>query len=1042
MNKLIEFFTKQGVFPELITVLVIAGGFLSLTNIRKEAFPNVNFDIVVVATIYPGASPYEVERLISSPLEEDFREVTGIKKMYAISLEGRSEIVIQVDPDQATSDEVKEDIQMVVDRFQDLPDDAEDPIVEVIESKIMPVIEVTVSADKNELDLKRIAKFLEREIEDISQVAKVDILGNKKYEYRIQIDLDRLKRYDVSLQEVLLMLRELNVTIPAGDFIAVDSADGIEKEVVVRSTGEFQDAKSIEEAVLRTNDLGRPLKVKDIASVSFQLADPTMNYRTLEQDTLRLIVKKKEFSDTIHLVDNLKAKLEKLKSHALLEGVSLDFINDSSYYIRNRLSILTGNLFVGLFLVLVILSLFLPFRIALIVSLGIPFSFLAAIWVFHAFGYSLNMISMMGLIIVVGMLVDDAIVVTENSVRLMEEGETPEQAAIKGVQGIWKAVFASVMTTVLAFFPMMMMTGVFGKFVKYIPMAVIFALIASLLEAYFVLPSHFARWVKPFDKKSAPKFRQKFDTLWTKFAASYERVLRRVVHPRGRYYFLGSFFLLLILTGAVAGKLKFVLFPPDGIEIFVIKMDAPKGATLNQTEKLIVPVEKALRTLPPQELMNYIITIGEHRTREDGADTKRGTHYAQAVVYLTPENKRDRFADAIIDDIKKKIGQPENLKVVVTRVNPGPPVGAPLNVGVRGEKFEDIEAALNDIIAEVSKWPGVKDVSSNYSYGKKEKVLNINQSEAALAGLTASSIGTSVRAAYEGIVPTHVRTLDEEIDVRVTLAEKQKSEDVLEKLEIMNSRGGLVPLHRVVDIKDNVGIEAIFHEQARRQFSVSGDLDTNVITSQEVTVKVKKWLKDNLEKKYPDLSFHFGGENEDTDESLASLKRTFLLAFFLIYFILILTFGNFYQPFLIILAIPLGIVSVVWTLLLHGMPLSFMAMLGIIALAGVIVNNAIVFIDFVNEAKASGEDIPTSIVKAGRLRLRAVFLTTATTILGLLPTAYGIGGLDKFVVPVALSLGWGMLIGSVLVMIYVPAFVVVAEDLRGRVLPRIKKIFS
>lgn len=1029
MNRLIEFFARQRVFPELIAILVIGAGLVALKNIRREAFPNVNFDIITVSTIYPGASPTEVENLITSPLEQDLREVNGIKKMMSISVEGRSEIVLQLDPDQVTSDEAETDVQQVVDRFQDLPKDVEeDPIVLTLESKIMPVIEVTISSDKGELDLKEVSTFLEGQIENLPEVAQVDVLGDKKYEYRIALDIEKLQRFDVSIEEILLTLEKQNVTVPAGDFSKV--IDGIEKEVVVRTTGEFKNDQDIENVVIRASDLGNPILIKDVATVTFRLAEPTMLYRAYGKNALRLVVKKKERADTITLVDRMSERLEELKKEPLLDGVEIDYINDSSYYIRNRLNVLSSNLLIGLILVLLVLGLFLPVRVALIVSVGIPFSFLATIWIFNYNDVSLNMITMMGLIIVVGMLVDDAVVVTENAYRHMEKGLKPLEAAIKGTQEIWLAVFSSVLTTMLAFFPMAMMTGVFGKFVKYIPMAVIGALAMSLIEAYFVMPSHIAQWAKSVDKNKMPRFKLAFERQWKKFENKYLSALKVAVSSPWRYLVVAGFGVTFVITIIVSMfTVKFVLFPPEGIEIFFVKVTAPKGSSLEQTEKLMMPLEKVIRNLPKDELKNYVISVGEHRTREDGADTKRGTHYGQAAVYLTPENERDRGANAIIEDVKKQIGKPEHLEVIVSRVNPGPPVGSPISVGVRGENMDEIKAALDDLYKEVVKWKGVKDLNYNYSLGKQERIIKLDPIETSLAGLTVADVGIAVRAMFEGMVPTTVKELKEEIDVRVALKKEQQDVDVLEKARVMNKMGKLIPLDQIAEIKEEVGIESIYHEANQRQFSLLGDVDTDIITASEVTDRIRAWLP-NITDKYPNLSFHFGGEEEDTNESLESLKRTFILAVCLIYFVLILTFGNFYQPILILSAIPLGIMSVLWALMLHGQPMSFMAMLGVIALAGVIVNNAIVYIDFVNKERADGKELIPAILEAGSIRLRPIALTTSTTVCGLLPTAYGLGGLDKFVVPVALSLGWGLFFGSAMVAFFIPALVATAETFK------------
>lgn len=1033
MNSLIEFFARQRIFPELISILVIVGGMFALSGIRRESFPNIEFDTIIITTIYPGASPKEVEKLISSPMEEDFREIIGIKKMFSVSVESRSEIIIQVDSDQATTDEVKDDVQIIVDRFQDLPEDAEDPIVNVIESKILPVVEIAVSADLNPTDLKKVAKFIEKEAEKISEVAGVDISGDKKYEYLIEIDMEKMSRFELSLEEILVALKETNVSVPAGDY-KINSAGGIEKEVVVRTNGEFKDIDDIKNLVLRTSDMGSSIKLSDLATVKFTLADSSLNFRAAGKSSLRLIVKKKEKADAINLVNKLKKQLDGVKELPILKGVSIDYINDSSYYIKNRLSILTSNLVVGLFLVLLILSLFLPIKVAFIVSMGIPFSFLVAIWIFNYLGFSLNLISVMGLIIVIGMLVDDAIVVIENSFRYLEEGLNPTDAAIKGTQNIWKAVFASVMTTVLAFWPMTMITGVFGKFVQYIPYAVIIALVASMVEAYFVLPAHFARWVGDYKSIKPSKFKQGFERKWKRFVSGYVFLLKKAVAKPNRYFVMVSFFAFFIVSVVFASKnLKFILFPPDGVEVFSIKLEAPRGSSLEQTEKLSLPIEKEILKLSKQELLNYIISVGEHNDSGDPGSIKRGSNYAQAVVFLTPENDRNRDANAIIEELKKSVGTPKDLKVIFSRINPGPPVGRPVNVGVRGENFEDISSALEEIKKELSGWPGIKDLDSNYKLSKDEKILKYKPNQASLARLSVQKIGTNVRALYEGVVPTTMRGDDEEIDVRVTFNESQQSLDLLSQLKIVNPAGVLVPLNKITDIEDSVGVETIYHEQAERQFTVSGDVDTKVTSALQVSAKAKDWIDKNIQPKYPELNFVYGGENEDTDESLGSLKRTFLLALFLIFFILILTFENFYQPFLILSAIPLGVVSVLLTLIIHGKPISFMAMLGIIALAGVIVNNAIVFIDFVNEGRKDGLTADESVVRAGELRLRAVTLTTSTTVLGLLPTAYGIGGLDKFVVPIALSLGWGMLIGSIMVMFFIPTLIVIVEDLRRKI---------
>ncbi|MCJ8278298.1 MAG: efflux RND transporter permease subunit, partial [Bdellovibrionales bacterium] len=364
-----------------------------------------------------------------------------------------------------------------------------------------------------------------------------------------------------------------------------------------------------------------------------------------------------------------------------IEKVNFEYINDMSYLIRRRLGVLSNNLLVGLILVVVVLSLFLPIIVSFVTAVGIPFAFLGAMWFFKFQDISLNLITMMGLIIVIGMLVDDAVVVTENAVRHMEDGDEPMEASIKGTQQIWAAVFASVMTTVLAFFPMTIMTGIFGKFVSFIPMGVIAALLISLVECYFILPYHIGRWVnKKHVMKKDRGFRYKFDQLWNRIISGYGHFLDTVT--TWRWAFLLGFVGLIVATIVnVSQNMRVVLFPPEGIDQFLIKLKAPNGTSLDQTIQMMKPIEKSVaESLDESELKNYVTTIGELRQREDEPG-ERGTHYGQIMIYLTPESARSRNAKTIIEDLRSKVKAPESVEIFFERLNPGPPVGKPVSVG-------------------------------------------------------------------------------------------------------------------------------------------------------------------------------------------------------------------------------------------------------------------------------------------------------------------------------------------------------------------------
>jgi multidrug efflux pump subunit AcrB len=714
--------------------------------------------------------------------------------------------------------------------------------------------------------------------------------------------------------------------------------------------------------------------------------------------------------------------------------LKIRLLDDESVWIKMRLNTLTTNFVIGLILVLVVLSLLLPPVIALLVALGVPFAFFGTMIFFYNIGYSLNLLTMMGLIIVVGMLVDDAIVATENSMRLFEEGMPAEEAAIKGTQQVVAPIFGSVMTTVLAFTPLMLMSGIFGKFVKFIPMGVIVALIISLFEAYFILPNHFARWVHRTEEKKNKnifdKIYQRTHGFWqAKVLPWYERWVDRFV--RHRYRVVGGIFALLIASVFVATRLSFVLFPAEGIEIFFVTVEAPLGTGLTKTSEMVKPLEDIIKALPVGEVEDFTTQLGMQQKDPGDPDTKFASHVAMVVVYLTPANNRPRTAAQIVEDVRTKSADIKNLKLGFEKVNPGPPVGKPISIGVQGDSYKEILKLAELIKNDVLKVSGTMDVELNYQLANKEITVDVIQAEAAAAGLNVANIGLSVRAAFEGIIATSIKKLDEEIDVRVSLPDKAASgTETIQRLVVPNQQGALVPLGRVARFKEGQGAAAYIHEDNRREVRVLGQLDTKLTDAGKVKAQIES-LVPEYKKQFPNLIVNFGGENKDTEESMQSLMRTFAVAFIGIFIILVLTFQNLLQPLLVALTIPIGAMAIIFTFLVHGEPLSFMGMLGIVALAGVIVNNAIVLVDFVNHLRAQGQEPLESIVRAAVLRLRPIFLTTVTTVVGILPTAYGIGGSDDFVKPIALALGWGLFFGSIMTVFFFPSMIAVMDDLAG-----------
>lgn len=1024
MKWLIDYFARQGIFSNLVTVFVFVIGLVSLFTISREAFPNIKFDIIAVYTLYPGASAEEVEKLVTSPLEQELKSVTGIKKMSSTSIENRSSIVLQIDPDQTTEEEARRDVREAIDRVVTLPDSTEEPVIQTVDSRATPIVEVALSGGVSEVDLREQAVILEESLQDLPGVARIEKKGYRDQEIKVQVDLEKLQIFDLSLQDIIGVLNRQNLSIPGGLLESKETG----REILIRTVGDFLNIEDVGNTIVRSNAVGEAIRVKDIAQVEMGFADATVNYRSNGAEAINLVIFKKDGADAINLVDIVKATVEE-KREQLTTGLEISYVNDLSYYIRRRLKVLSSNMMIGLVFVLIILSLVLPGRVALITAVGIPFSFFATLIYFLNTGVSLNLLTMMGLIIVIGMLVDDAVVVTENAQRYVEKGLSPLDAAIKGTQQMWAPVTASVLTTVIAFLPMVFMSGIMGKFIKYIPFGVITALLFSLYECFFILPHHLAAWAKKKNTEKPDK--RRIVKLWDeKITPLYENIIKKVL--RWRYGVLIFALFLGAVTLFLASKMSFILFPTDGVEAFQVRFSAPLGTPMEKTLKIIQPIEREVKKIDESEIKNFTTQVGIQQNDPNDPNTRRGDEYGQINVYLTPTTERQRQAAEIIEDLKTRVGKiPELNQLAYNQIRGGPPVGKPVSLGVRGREYKDILEAVSSVKTYLKTLEGVSDIEDSYVVGKSELRIRVNPVEAASASLSLLDIGNTVRAAYEGVVATSIRELDEEIDIRVSLADQEKNApETLMAMLIPNQRGHLVPLERVAHLEKTQGIAAYAHESNRRQVVVTAEVDEKITNSR----KVNQYLREKIpefEKEFPKVSYYFGGEDQDSKESMQSLGRAFLVALFGIFMILILTFKNLFQPFLVLTTIPVGAMAVIWTFYLHARPLTFLAMLGIVALAGVIVNNAIVMVSFVNQERAEGVDRFESIVHAARIRLRPIALTTITTVVGILPTAYGWGGLDPFVVPIALGLGWGIFFGSFLTTIIFPAFLAILDDIRS-----------
>ncbi|EMY23910.1 export membrane protein [Leptospira interrogans serovar Australis str. 200703203] len=1058
MKSLVEFFLSKSIFVNLLTFLVILIGGFTAVKMNREAFPNINFDIVSVVTVFPGASPSEMEKLVTKPLEEAIQEVDGIKEFRSASIENRSGIVITLDPDSKNTQKVVDDIKSAIDRVEDLPEEAEDPIVTEITTSRQPVIEINISLKSNdssieaEKHLKAQAKIVEQALEDIPGVARISKRGWRDTEMQVDIDPVAMFSKYLTSQDIIFALKNRNINFPGGNIA------GNQKEVILRTIGEFNSPKEIETVHVRSNEVGNSIRIDNVARVTEGLKEAEYLDKVNGKKTIALTVIKREKADAILVVDEAKKIIEEFKKNSKNE-FEYAFVNDLSKYIRRRLGVLLSNAIGGLILVTASLFLFLGWRVALMTALGIPVSFGATFVIMDYLGLTLNLISMFGLIIVVGILVDDAIIICENVYRYMEEGMPAYEAALKGTSEVIDPVTATVTTTVAAFAPMLFMTGIFGKFIYSIPLVVIIALLASLSEAFFILPSH----LYDINKHKFHSGEIKEESGWFyKLKVNYYLPLLKFALKHRLQIFIYLFAMLVGSFALFAVFGRFKLFP-GSVDVFQIKLTGQTGISLQEMEKFTHALETELAKISKEEIENYVTRVGIVQKDPNDPFTKRGKHYAQVLVYMTPEENRKRGTDTIISEIrektiwllneksvktleetrkkeaekKKKEYKPFNLNeypaefsrfkgqllaLDFEKLAGGPPVGKPVAIEIRGDDYDTLIRIGEEYKSVMAKVPGVTDIGDDFNEGKDEIRIKVNESLASTAGVSVFKVAQAINTAFQGTVATKIKRADEEVEVKVRFPEEvRKSIGSLNNIFVSNQLGKLIPVSRLINYVREPGFANINHLDGKRLLTVTANLDEIKTDTRRANAEIAKLSKGIIDK-YPGYRMRFGGENKDTEESLASLGRAFLVAFIIIFMILASLFRSLIQPVIVVSSIPFSLIGVILAFVLHGEYFGFLAFLGIVGLAGVVVNDSIVLVDFANQLKLEkpGEDIDSILVETGLLRLRPVVLTTVTTVLGLLPTAYGIGGKDPFLVPMALAFGWGLAFSSFLTLVAVP----------------------
>ncbi|NVB39702.1 efflux RND transporter permease subunit [Pseudenhygromyxa sp. WMMC2535] len=1008
---MIRFFLQRPMLVHVITIAVLAIGILVLSRSQREGFPAVTINEVVITTVLPGASPDDVEAQITVPIEDAIREVDGVEETSSTSQDGLSQIVVSLYEDLGPREveAAERDLQKAVDAITDFPDDLDaPPVLTRFNPAKRPVIEIGLTGPP--AALREATELLRPRIEELGGVGEVSEVGLGDREIEVLLDPVRARAQQVTLDEVMAALQRRNVASTGGRLTAYP----LHRQVVL--SGEYRDVEEIRESILRFHPTGGALRLRDVAMVRETVEDTGLRVHAEGEPAVSLIVRKRESADILDTVDAIYALID---AAALPEGVQAHIYNDVSRETRNRLDVVITNGVGGVVLVLAVLLIFLSARVSFWVAFGLPFALLGVTALLPALGISINMISLAGFVLVIGIVVDDAIIIAERIAFHLEAGLPPVDAAVTGTREMAVPVIGSSLTTILAFSPLFLLGGLPGKFSWAIPAIVIMTLAVSLFECFFILPGHIVgkgEGAKTLDK---PKAR-----FMVALERGYSALLRKIL-PRGG---LIALLFLLLFVGTLQylrTSMPVVLFPQDDSDTFYIKVNAPLGTPIERTEAIVRDLERQLPAIVGEDLQGVTARVGHQEILQLEREIGAAEHEAHVSVYL--RNEPSYSAHAWISRVKRELQVPAAVEVLYEAKVIGPPMGKPVQVHVSSNDDAQRRRVSNQVRAYLGGLPGVAELESDARPGIRQIDLRLDYRRLALEQVSVDTVSRTVKAAFFGLPITELRDLDERVDIRVRFDPAARADlDMLLATPVRGEDGRLHALRELVEPVEVDALAAHHHRNGVRTTTLMGMVEQG---SGETATSLAKRIEAELLPEYralePGLRVSIGGEATKTGETLGEMPLVLGLALLGIIMVVMLLTGSLTQALFVVSAVPLGLIGVVWAYATHGIPISLFALLGVTGLSGVVVNDSIVMVTSLNRTGhgEGGElhELVDEIATIAAERLRPVLLTTLTTVAGVMPTAYGFGGADAMLSPMSLAMGYGLIFATSITLLLVPS---------------------
>lgn len=1016
---------RNPVAVNLLMVAVVLGGLYCGLTLTREFFPTFETNLISVTVPYPGATPDEIEKSVTLPIERGLQELRDVKHVRSTIAEGVSTTIVELQHDAADPDQILNDVRGHFDRVRpDLPDGVEDPVVSMVEP-LIPVLAVVLYGDITENKLRDSAIDVRDELQTISGVARIAVSGIREREIWVEVQPDALEAHGLTFGEVGRTIAAGNLDLPGGQ---VKSRNG---NIRIRTKAETDQAVELERLQIRSRRDGVATRLSQLAGVRETFQDRVIRGRYEGKRAVQLVVFKSEEGDALDIAGEIKRYVA--DNPTIRDGaISLTTTLDLSRFIEQRLELLSRNALWGLLLVGITLAIFLDARVAFWVAAGLPISLCGTLIVMAIWGITVNLMSMFGMIVVIGLIVDDAIVIGENIFAKMRQGYTLTNAAIEGTSEVAIPVLAAVLTTIVAFAPLAFIEGPIGTIFKQLPMVIIAALAISLVEAFVILPSHLAhRRVRLATRSGAldsfSKAKQRL--LEEHLPSLYEPLLRFSL--KWRYPVLAAtFFYCAVVIGMVQGGIiPFVFIQDEDAETLVATLEMAAGTTEQRTTEVIQIIEQLALQQP--EVSSAYAVVGAAFDDQGQANSTDPATLGQVTVELFTADVREaqgmRSSQEVISEFRRTTDAIPGVDKLNWVAQSGGPSGPELEVRVSGEDIEVLKAAVEHVRDKIEQYDGVFQVEDDMKIGKLEVQLELRDSARAL-GLTTRDLAVIVRSALFGFEAQKLQDERGEIKVRVVLPESSRSSLAnLERLRVPTPNGGRVPLLEIATLKTARGFGTLARIDGRRAVSVQADVDENTANANDITNKLRLDLAD-IGDRFSGVSISFEGQQREQQDAFGSLFIGFPAALLGIYAIIAILFRSYLQPLIVMAAIPYSLVGAILGHLIAGYPFTLLSMIGSVALAGIIVNDSLILVDFVNRARESGMPLMEAVVFGGKSRLRAILLTSLTTISGLAPMMLEQSFQAKFLIPMAVSIVYGLGFATVLTLIVLPVLYLVLDD--------------